>query len=80
MSEIRGRAQWLVNLLREKDDRTCGESLAMRTITCLLAELERVENSREAECAECEKLACTEIRQQAAREAVEGLCLTKTDG
>lgn len=42
MSEIRERAQWLVNLLREKDDRTCGESLAMRTITCLLAELERV--------------------------------------
>lgn len=40
-------------------------------VTDLLAELERVENSREAECMECEKLACTEIRQQAAREAVE---------
>ena len=40
-------------------------------ITDLLAELERVENSRESECMECEKLACTEIRQQAVREVVE---------
>ena len=40
-------------------------------VTDLLAELERVENSREAECMECEKLVCTEIRQQAARECVE---------
>ena len=29
----------------------------------LLAELERVENSREAECMECEKLACVKINQ-----------------
>ena len=33
----------------------------IQTITCLLAELERVESSREAERMECEKLACTEI-------------------
>ena len=40
-------------------------------ITDLLAELERVENSREAECMECEKLATIAIRQQAARDCVE---------
>ena len=71
MSEIRERAQRLVNMLREKDDQMCWESLAMSSISSLLAELERVENSREAECMECEKLACIEMRQQAAREVVE---------
>ena len=64
MSEIRERAkEWLkapVSMVRAED-----------IVVDLLAELERVENSREAECMECEKLACTEIRQQAAREAVE---------
>ena len=36
-----------------------------------LKEVERMENSREAECMECEKLACTEIRQQAEKECIE---------
>ena len=64
MSEIRGRAkEWLkapVSMVRAED-----------IVIDLLAELARMENSREAECMECEKLVCTEIRQQAVREVVE---------
>ena len=65
MSEIRERAQHLVLSWGRP------QSEFKEAITDMLAELERMENSREAECMECEKLACTEIRQQAARECVE---------
>ena len=63
MSEIREKARSFLNHGAEINRH--------KLIHDLLAELERVENSREAECMECEKLACTEIRQQAVREVVE---------
>ena len=63
MSEIREKARSFLNHGAEINRH--------KLIHDLLAELERMENSREAECMECEKLACTEIRQQAARECVE---------
>ena len=80
MSEIRERAKewvdgWDVALVKlhglgmgliPEDTKEC-----YGIISDLLAEVERMENSREAECMECEKLACIEIRQQAARECVE---------
>ena len=81
MSEIRERAQRWID--RWDDTAEAAKAVGLGAlwpedttecyaiITDLLAELERVENSRESECMECEKLACTEIRQQAAREAVE---------
>lgn len=43
MSEIRERAKWLVDMLRDKDDLMCSESLALKSIRDLLAELERQE-------------------------------------
>ena len=65
MSEIRDKL-WFA----EHGHKLEADTLRMM-VSDLLAELERMENSLEAECMECEKLACTEIRQQAAREAVE---------
>ena len=70
MSEIRERAKewvdrWDTTLAKlhglgmgliPEDTKEC-----YGIISDLLAEVERVENSREAECMECEKLACTEI-------------------
>ena len=63
MSEIRERAKEYIDVFRT--------GKAVKIITDLLAELERVEGNRESECMECEKLACIEIRQQAARDCVE---------
>ena len=67
MSEIRERAKEWINSKSDRKTITYEHAI----IRDLLAELERAENSREAECVECEKLACIEIRQQAARECVE---------
>ena len=47
MNEIRERAKWLVDMLRDKDDLMCSESLALKSIRDLLAELERVEKIAE---------------------------------
>lgn len=47
MNEIRERAKWLVDVLRDKDDLMCSESLALKSIRDLLAELERVEKIAE---------------------------------
>ena len=66
MSEIRERAK-----IAAKEMIRMGWDRWAATVKDLLAELERVEGNRESECMECEKLACIEIRQQAAREAVE---------
>lgn len=66
MSEITDRAK-----IAAKEMIRTGWDRWADVITYLLAELERVENNREAECVECEKLVCTEIRQQAVREVVE---------
>ena len=66
MSKIRERAK-----KAQKEMNGTGWGRWANVVTDLLAELERMENSREAECMECEKLACTEIRQQAVREVVE---------
>ena len=63
MSEIREKARSFLNHGAEINRH--------KLIHDLLAELERVEGNRESECMECEKLACIEIRQQAARDCVE---------
>ena len=66
MSEIRERAK-----IAAKEMKLTGWDRWAATVKDLLAELERVEGNRESECMECEKLACIEIRQQAARDCVE---------
>ena len=47
MSDIRERAKWLVDMLRDKDDLMCSESLALKSIRDLLAEVERMEKIAE---------------------------------
>ena len=56
MSDVKDRAK-----IAAKEMKLTGWDRWAATVKDLLAELERMENSREAERMECEKLACTEI-------------------